>query len=79
LRVVTRRLDTTGNYGTFLKSVDSDIASILIAKKAILKARKTTNNEEIIKDLYPYDIFFSHCMTFLNQKPTEIPRSRKSS
>jgi hypothetical protein len=72
LRVITKRLPTTANMHTFLSSVDSDAAVILLGKKLILDARKVDENDEIVRQLYPYTCHMSlilrvemtHCVEY---------------
>jgi hypothetical protein len=45
-------IPTTGNFKTFLSSVDADVTSILLAKQLVVKARNAKDNASIIKGLY---------------------------
>jgi hypothetical protein len=48
LRVYTHRLLATGDKEKFIGSVDGDLTSVLIAKRAVLAARKAEEPEEPI-------------------------------
>lgn len=50
-RVITRKIPTTGNFTTFLSSVDQDVTSVLLAKSFVLKARKEENITKINEEL----------------------------
>jgi hypothetical protein len=49
-RVITRKLPTTGNFTTFLASVDQEVTSVLLAKKFALLARKSENGSQVSQE-----------------------------
>lgn len=51
MRVITHSLPTTGNLTKFLLSVNSDVASTLLAKKIVLLARKLDAMNDVLEHL----------------------------
>lgn len=52
VRVVTRRVGTTGNIKTFLASLDLDVSFVLLSKRLVLSARKGLDTDDVTRELY---------------------------
>ena len=55
-RVITRRIRTTGNLQTYLKSVDANVTCVLIAKRSVLMTTKFSE-QQVLEDLYVIYLF----------------------
>jgi len=53
-RVVTRSIATTDNVSNFLASVDANVCGILLAKRAVLMARKLDNTAHTDPAVFQY-------------------------
>eukprot|EP01090_Pellita_catalonica_P003204 TRINITY_DN12846_c0_g4_i1.p1 TRINITY_DN12846_c0_g4~~TRINITY_DN12846_c0_g4_i1.p1 ORF type:complete len:589 (+),score=80.93 TRINITY_DN12846_c0_g4_i1:128-1768(+) len=51
LRVITKRIPTTGNTTKFLESIDQGVTSTLLAKKVILLSRKVDSSDDVVEHL----------------------------
>eukprot|EP00026_Physarum_polycephalum_P002452 Phypoly_transcript_02458.p1 GENE.Phypoly_transcript_02458~~Phypoly_transcript_02458.p1 ORF type:complete len:897 (+),score=111.23 Phypoly_transcript_02458:48-2738(+) len=51
VRVVTRRVGTTGNIKTFLSSLDLDVSFVLLSKRLVLSARKGLDSDDVTREL----------------------------
>eukprot|EP00027_Filamoeba_sp_ATCC50430_P003743 CAMPEP_0168553362 /NCGR_PEP_ID=MMETSP0413-20121227/7213_1 /TAXON_ID=136452 /ORGANISM="Filamoeba nolandi, Strain NC-AS-23-1" /LENGTH=589 /DNA_ID=CAMNT_0008584045 /DNA_START=297 /DNA_END=2066 /DNA_ORIENTATION=+ len=50
-RIITRRLETTGNRKTFLSSLDADVVAVLLAKKIVLQSRSSNDTQDVLENL----------------------------
>ena len=50
-RIMTRRLRTTGNYTTFIRSLDVQVVAMLLVKRLVLLAVHGEDTDKIQKDM----------------------------